>query len=154
MQNSPRLCLSLLRALLVPYLQPVVTMPGGARILVLEDAELVRKTLILVLERHGYLVRGFATAKEALEDVPEFLPQVLICDINLPDMNGIQAALAFGQTAPECRVLLLSGDTSSGELLADAASRGYHFDVLPKPTAPSELLAHIEQLIGGGATED
>lgn len=121
-------------------------MSGRARILVLEDEELVRRTLLLVLERNGYTVRGASSAREALQIAPEFLPQVLICDINLPDMNGIQTALWFRRMAPQCHVLLLSGDTSSAELLAEAAARGHQFEALPKPMAPTELLARLEQL--------
>jgi CheY-like chemotaxis protein len=110
------------------------------RVLVVEDEPVVLHTLGLILKQHGYEVRGARDGKEALAIAPEFRPDTLLCDINLPDMDGIQVAVRLKQELSHCRVILLSGEISSTELLDEAAGRGIHFEVLAKPAEPQHLL--------------
>jgi len=54
-------------------------------------------------------------------------------------MNGIDAAIQIRNLLPKCKVLLVSGDYRSSELLQDAHSRGYKFEILAKPVHPLVL---------------
>ncbi len=112
----------------------------SVRILVVEDEAVVLQTLQLILKQHGYEVRGARDGAEALKIAPEFSPNILLCDINLPDTDGIQVSLDIKKAHPECRIVLLSGEITSTELLDDAERHGYRFEVLAKPTEPQHLL--------------
>jgi len=110
------------------------------KILVVEDEAVVLQTLQLILKQHGYEVRGARDASEALSIGPDMQPDILLCDINLPDKDGIQIALELKHSLPNLRVVLLSGEISSAELLDEAKKVGYDFEVLAKPTEPPQLL--------------
>jgi CheY-like chemotaxis protein len=118
------------------------------KILVVEDEAVVLHTLKLILKQHGYEVRGARDGSEALAAV-EFQPDILLCDINLPDMDGIQIALALKYQLSHLGVVLLSGEITSAELLQKAEDQGYHFEVLAKPADPQVLLQVLAQ-VGGG----
>jgi CheY-like chemotaxis protein len=117
------------------------------KILVVEDEAVVLHTLQLILKQHGYHVRGARDGAEALAD-HDPAPDILLCDINLPDVDGIQVALRLKQRYPRLRVVLLSGEISSAELLDDARHQGYHFEVLAKPTDPQQLLQILSEGTG------
>ena len=110
------------------------------KVLIVEDEPVVLHTLELILKQNGYEVLGARDGNEGLAIGPAFEPDTLLCDINLPDIDGIQVALRLKHELPNCRVVLLSGEMSSGELLEDAANQGIHFEVLAKPTEPQHLL--------------
>ncbi|HWR14965.1 MAG TPA: response regulator [Terriglobales bacterium] len=110
------------------------------RILVVEDEAVVLHTLQLILRQHGYEVKGARDGAEAMMLGPSFDPQILLCDINLPDIDGIRVALGLTERIPNLRVVLLSGEISSAELLDEAERHGHYFEVLAKPTEPQQLL--------------
>lgn len=112
----------------------------SVRILVVEDEAVVLHTLQLILKQHGYDVRGARDGAEALAIVPRFAPNILLCDINLPDMDGIQISLEVKQAFSDCRIVLLSGEITSTELLEEAQRQGHRFEVLAKPIEPQKLL--------------
>ncbi len=112
----------------------------SVRILVVEDEAVVLQTLQLILKQHGYEVRGARDGAEALTVAPSFSPHILLCDINLPDTDGIQISLAVQKALPDCRIVLLSGEITSTELLEEAERHGHRFEVLAKPTEPQQLL--------------
>jgi len=110
------------------------------RVLIVEDEAVVLHTLQLILQQHGYDVRGARDGNEAFAIAPAFQPDTLLCDINLPDIDGIQIAMRIKHENPYCRVVLLSGEISSTELLEQAKAKGHHFEVLAKPADPQHLL--------------
>ena len=113
-----------------------------------EDEAVVLHTLQLILKQNGYDVRGARDGAEALAITKGFSPNILLCDINLPDMDGIQISLEIKQAIPDCRIVLLSGDITSTELLEEAQKQGYHFEVLAKPTEPQKLLQVLARTDG------
>jgi CheY-like chemotaxis protein len=117
----------------------------AGKILVVEDEAVVLFTLELILRQQGYDVQGARDGTEALASAEQFQPEILLCDIHLPDIDGIQVALNVKKLLPQCRVVLLSGEISSAELLDDANRLGYHFEVLAKPTDPQQLLRTLAQ---------
>ena len=117
-----------------------------AKILVVEDEAVVLHTLELILKQNGYEVRGAGSGQEAFAIAPAFEPEVLLCDINLPDVDGISIALRIKREFPQVRVVLLSGEITSAELLEEAKRNGYTFEVLAKPTEPQQLL----RVLAGG----
>jgi CheY-like chemotaxis protein len=68
------------------------------------------------------------------------LPDIVITDVIMPGMNGIETATIIKQFLPDCRIVLFSGQTASIDLLEKARADGHKFEVLAKPIKPSELV--------------
>jgi DNA-binding NtrC family response regulator len=111
------------------------------KILVVDDAPAVMQSLVLVLRGAGFHAAGEVSASAALQAAQAHHPDILLCDIQLGNTNGVELSLDIAKWLPGCRIILMSGDTTSTKILADAHQRGYDFEVLPKPMLPQELLA-------------
>lgn len=113
---------------------------GAPTVLIADDEALIASTLALVLEAHGYRTVVAHTGEEAVERAMASTPAVVICDIIMPGMSGIDAVLEIRANCPGCRIILISGDTRSAELLEQANALGHAFEVLAKPFHPARLL--------------
>lgn len=111
--------------------------------MVLDDDAAVRQTWTLIFRQEGYDVVAVERGQDAIDAARDRAPDLLLADIRLPDMTGIEAAKRVQQQAPSCRVLLISGDGESSEALDAARAAGTAFEVLPKPIAPPELIQRI-----------
>ena len=90
----------------------------------------------------GRLLSGQASQMGALR-VAEALPDLIISDVIMPDMNGIEAAIRIRQLLPGCKILLFSGQAATAELLEKARQEGHEFEILAKPVHPQDLLAQL-----------
>jgi DNA-binding NtrC family response regulator len=115
------------------------------KVLVVDDAPSVMQSSVLVVQAAGFHAVGEVSAAGALKAAEAELPDILLCDIQLGDTNGVALSLEVLKLVPRCRIILISGDTTSTKILADAHERGYDFEVLAKPTPPQELLALLEK---------
>jgi DNA-binding NtrC family response regulator len=84
-----------------------------------------------------------AYGKSALEIARVIPPELLLSDVVMPEMTGIELAIAVVQSVPDCKVLLFSGQAATVNLLADARAAGHDFTTLRKPIHPTDLLACI-----------
>lgn len=84
---------------------------------------------------------GESAIQIALHDPPE----LVISDVMMPGMNGIELGIAIRRIFPDCKVILSSGHEASNDLIAAALSVGNHFVFLQKPVYPSVLLRQIAQ---------
>jgi DNA-binding response OmpR family regulator len=100
------------------------------------------------LNRSGYAALPAYDGESALESILLRPPELLVSDVILPGMSGIELAVAVRRVFPDCKVLLFSGQASTSDLLASASSRGHHFSLLTKPIHPTDLLARIKETIG------
>jgi CheY-like chemotaxis protein len=119
-------------------------MNGAPKILVVDDEPVITDTLAAVLRNSGYTVRTAYNANAAIILAKEFAPDLLITDVMMPGMNGIEMAIKIRDMFPRCKVLLFSGQAATAELLADANDRGYDFELLAKPIHPEDLLAKLQ----------
>lgn len=72
-------------------------------------------------------------------------PDILLADVILDGITGIEVAIRLGGVYPESRIILFSGQTSTADLLDEAAQQnGRHFEVLAKPVHPDELLTLLQ----------
>ncbi|CAN5924348.1 response regulator transcription factor [soil metagenome] len=119
------------------------------RVLVVDDHPLFRAGLELVLARHaGLEVVGAATnAAEALRLVEETLPDLVLCDINLPDLDGIELTRRLRRRYPKIRVIVVTLHMDDERILAalHAGAAGF----LTKDAAGEELVALIRR-VGNG----
>lgn len=130
-------------------------MPGHAgerKILIVEDERVVAETLGQILRAHGYDVEISYSAEEAIEVLPRWPANLAILDVMLPQMNGIDLAIALKQDHPDCRVLLFSGQPAVEALMQKASKEGHQFDILAKPVHPSVMLNAISSIFDPGET--
>lgn len=113
------------------------------RILIVDDERVIADTLATILNESGYEARAVYSGEEALELTSSFAPDLMICDVVMDGMNGVETAVLMRESFPQIKVLLFSGTQSSVELLSEAQKRGHNFDFLTKPVHPKDLLRHL-----------
>ena len=90
--------------------------------------------------------RRSPTLLEALKAAHAEGPNLLITDIAMPLLSGIELAIQVQDHCPNCRVLLFSGHTDRESLLATARSNGHDFELVTKPAHPDDLLMRIQAI--------
>jgi PleD family two-component response regulator len=113
------------------------------RVLVVDNERIVADTLTTILRNAGYEARVCYDESNAFLHCESFRPDVMITDVIMPGINGIQMAIQVRQRYPDCRILLFSGHAASVSLLEEARRNGHDFDTLEKTVHPSVLLARI-----------
>jgi DNA-binding response OmpR family regulator len=113
------------------------------RIFVVDDEPIIASTLGEILRRQGFDVTSFTDPLKALEALHTKAPDLMILDVVMPEMSGIDLAIVVRATFPNCIVLLFSGQVATSQLLESAKNRGHNFEVLSKPVPPTELLARV-----------
>ena len=116
------------------------------RILIADDHEIVRRGLRALLEtRPGWEVAGEAvTGRQAVEEARRLAPDVIIMDITMPEMNGLEATRQIRKEVPDAEVLVLSVHDSEQLVreVLEAGARGY----VLKSDAGRDLVAAVESL--------
>lgn len=113
------------------------------KVLISDDERIIADTLALILNKDGYETRAAYTSKDALELAAQFQPDMLISDVLMPDLNGVEAAIEVRKILPDIRVFLLSGQSATGEMLARSQAQESGFEVLVKPVHPRDLLERL-----------
>jgi DNA-binding response OmpR family regulator len=114
-------------------------------VLVVDDESAIADTLSEILSLSGYAAIPAYDAEEALETALLTPPQLLITDVVLPGMSGIELAISIRRIFPDCRVLLFSGQAATSDLLISAESSGHRFTLLSKPVYPTDLLRRVSE---------
>ena len=126
----------------------MATLQEPRRVIVLDDEKVIANTLALILNRSGYEACAVYTAEAAVETARKLSPDVLISDVIMRGMTGLEAAMRISQIAPRCRIILFSGQASTADLLEEAKANGHHFELLTKPVHPRTLLEHLSKSDG------
>jgi two-component system cell cycle sensor histidine kinase/response regulator CckA len=127
--------------------EPAAAREATATILVVEDEEPVRRLIQMVLEDAGYSVLAVEHGAEAIalsEDAGQHI-DLLVADINLPDMNGRELAQRVRVDRPEMKLLYMSGYGDSAVAEWGIVPEGMLF--LPKPFSPSVLATKVRELL-------
>ncbi len=119
------------------------------KILVADDERMIAETLAIILRAEGYEAITVYDGAEAVLLADSWRPDIFLSDVVMPVMNGIEAAIRIHQMIPDCRMLLLSGQAETSDLLSDVIARGHYFEILLKPIHPTELLAHLHTICDG-----
>ena len=114
-------------------------------VLIVDDESVIADTLTEILNRSGYAAAAAYDAESAMESALMKPPEMLITDVVLPGMNGIELAIQIKRIFPDCNTLLFSGQASTSDMLTSAKSAGHHFTLLSKPVHPKDLLAWVSQ---------
>ena len=122
----------------------------SARILVVDDHPLTREALSTLLRTHGFDVVGEASdGAEAIEAAGRLRPDLILLDLSMPGMDGIQALPRLRDAAPECEVVVLTASGTEENLLAAirAGAAGY----LLKSEAPERIADFLRGVANGEA---
>ncbi len=114
------------------------------RVFVVDDEKVISDTLCAILRLHGFDAHAFYDAQSALAAYEAMPPEIVISDVVMAGMNGIEMAIQIRGRIPSCRILMFSGQSSSQSLLEAAKLGGYVFDFLMKPVHPADLLAKLK----------
>lgn len=112
-------------------------------VLVVDDERVIADTLSAILSLNGYAPITAYDGVAALELASLIPPEVLITDVMMPRMNGIDLAINIRQVAPDCEVVLFSGQAQTVDLLEPARLAGHVFALLSKPVHPAVLLERV-----------
>ncbi len=128
---------------------PDVTVPA-TYVLVIDDEPLIADTLVQILHAGGFAAVATYDGESALESANLAPPQVVIADVHLSGMSGIDVAIAIEESIPDARALLLSGRAELADLSA-ARARGHEFPLVAKPVPPEQLLQIVRSLARNGS---
>ena len=113
-------------------------------VMVVDDEPLVADTLAMILTRAGYHAVRAYDPRSALEIASVQPPDLLISDVAMPVMNGVELAVAVVSMVPDCKVVLFSGHARSLDLVR-AYDQGHDFPLMSKPMHPTEVLAQVSK---------
>ena len=102
-----------------------------SQILVVDDEAAIRDVLIDFLTDHGYTATGAENGREALLMVRTLRPQIILLDIAMPGMNGIETLKKLRQEIPQAAVIMISGHADN-DMALQALDLGA-YDFIQKP---------------------
>lgn len=121
-------------------------MPENAakpKVLVADDERVIADTLAIILNQSGFDATAVYSGEKAVETAQTLRPDMLISDVIMTDLNGIDAAIKIREMLPKCKILLFSGQAATADLLDRAQGQGHQFEILAKPVHPQDLLAKL-----------
>jgi CheY-like chemotaxis protein len=124
----------------------VVSDPA-TQIFVVDDEPVIASTLAAILQMNGFSARFFTSPLEALAAARSKAPDLLVSDVTMPGISGIDLAIRMRAQYPECKILLFSGHPGNLSLIEELRARGYEFHLLLKPVPPAELLLEIGKIV-------
>jgi len=134
---------------------PAATASKGARILVVDDERNISELLVTTLRFAGFVTSVAGTGAEALSQVDDFDPELVILDVMLPDLDGFQIARLLRQAGRTLPVLFLTARDNTDDKVTGLMLGGD--DYVTKPFSIAEVIARVHTLLRrtrGDAAED
>jgi len=122
--------------------------PQKLRVLVIDDERMVADSLAQILHMFGYHALSVYSEQADIEHVGTTPCDLVVSDVVMDELSGIDLAIQLATLLPKCKVLLMSGNNSTSDLLKEAQKKGHAFDVLAKPVHPSVILDRLKTLQG------
>jgi CheY-like chemotaxis protein len=145
---SPKFKFEVIPVVDVPK-EDLVALPGKPQpvVLIVDDERVIADTLSAILSRSGFSTMTAYDGIGALKLAGERKPDLLISDVMMPGMTGIELAITITQTIPGCKILLFSGQAATVDLLEKARHAGHAFTTLTKPVHPTDMLRRISECL-------
>ena len=130
------------------------------KVLVADDERVIADTLAIILNQSGFEATAVYSGEKAVEAARTLRPDMLISDVIMTDMNGIDAAITIQTILPNCKILLFSGQAATADLLDRALGQGHEFNPGKTRTpagftgAPTRLGRAARPLFGGNRLDD
>jgi DNA-binding NtrC family response regulator len=116
------------------------------RVFVVDDEPVIASTLAMILRQVGFEATSFTEPLEALKAAKAEAPDLLISDVVMPALSGVDLAIQMQESCPDCKVLLFSGQSATAGMLDAGRANGHDFELLLKPVHPKDLLREIEKV--------
>jgi CheY-like chemotaxis protein len=133
----------------LPALAPLIPSATAPLILIADDEVAVRKGIRLVMEISGYRVEEVGRGMQVLACL-HHNPEVVLLDINMPGLNGIETLVEIRKRHPHLKVIIVSGQTDPK--LGPPADTGA-FDYIPKPVDAHKLIAAVNRAMATCSSE-
>ena len=117
------------------------------RILVIDDERSVADTMAEILSYAGYAAVAAHSAEEGLAEIRAQEPALMISDVIMPGMNGVELSIQVRTSWPNVGILLMSGNAGTQAIVDTAGKFGHLFEILAKPIPPRELLAKVALIL-------
>src|ERR1700734_3797730 len=95
------------------------------RVLIVDDERIIADTLTTILSSSGYDTRAAYSGEMAVEMARNFHPEMLITDVVMPGISGIETAIKVREMLPTCTVLVFSGQATTQSLIERARAQHY-----------------------------
>ena len=117
------------------------------RIVIVDDEKRIADTSALILQAEGYQTAAAYDGASGIARCREFHPHLVLTDVVMPGMSGIEMAIAIRSEFPRCAILLISGQAATADMLEAARREGHSFELLAKPVHPTVLLKRVAQIL-------
>ena len=121
-----------------------------SKVLIVDDETVIADTLQTIFSEALYEARAVYSAQQAIDEAKDWSPDLVIVDVILPCMNGIDLAVLLRALCPNARILLFSGQTAASDLLDQARQDSHQFDVVPGPLESHALVNFASRLLFPG----
>ncbi len=115
----------------------------AARILIVDDERTIADTLSVIFRHAGYETFTAYNGLLGLDAARSLAPNIVLSDVVMPGLDGVAMAIEIRSSLPDVEVLLFSGQATTVELLRDAESKGFHFEIMLKPIHPDEVIRKV-----------
>lgn len=119
-------------------------MPGSTqklRVLVIDDERMIADTLTQILKMHGLDATALYSGESALEWIERYEPDIVLSDVMMRQVDGVETAARIRKLHRECRIILFSASSLSPANRRKINHLGFEF--LERPLHPEDLLARV-----------
>ncbi len=113
------------------------------KVLIVDDESTIAETLVEILNGEGFEAIAASAGDSALASAQTFGPDIVISDVVMPGMSGVELGIELRRILPRCRIILFSGQTATVDLLREARKHGHEFEIVAKPIKPQTLISMI-----------
>jgi CheY-like chemotaxis protein len=116
-----------------------------SRVLVVDDEHVIADSIALILRGRGFDSRAVYCGEDAAELALTWKPDAVIADVVMGKMDGVALAIYLAQALPSCKVLLISGNIATSQMLDESKKLGHDFPILAKPFPPEYVFEFLSQ---------
>jgi DNA-binding response OmpR family regulator len=129
--------------------EDVVNLPAKEPpiVLIVDDEKVIADTLSIILTHAGFITMTAYDGATALRMANAITPALLLTDVVMPGISGVELAIMLTRSIAYLKVLLFSGQASTVDLLEQARHSGHHFTALTKPVHPTDMLKRISECL-------
>lgn len=114
------------------------------RVLVVDDEHPIADTLVTIFRNYGFEATSVYSGYSAIEVALSVHPDVVISDVRMPGVNGLDAILSIWRLLPSAKFILCSAQADYTDRLSMARDQGFNFVYLHKPIPPQSFIQYLK----------